>query len=71
MKLLIQTLDVLTIPYAQAVLESEGIKSFVLDEHMRALQGSTPAFPRRLMVIDRDLFLARAIMRDHGIETVE
>jgi hypothetical protein len=42
-----------------------------MDVHMSVLEGSLGILPRRLMVRDRDLFLARAIMRDNGIATGE
>ena len=39
-----------------------------MDVHMSVLEGSIGILPRRLMVVDRDLFLARAILKDNGIE---
>jgi hypothetical protein len=38
-----------------------------MDVHMSALEGGLGILPRRLMVADRDHFLARAIMADLGI----
>lgn len=67
MKELIRTTDPTLIPFATALLESEGIASFALDVHMSALEGSTGILPRRLMVRDQDLFLARAILRDNDV----
>jgi Putative prokaryotic signal transducing protein len=32
------------------------------------LEGSIGVMPRRLMVIDRDMFRARAVLRDNEIE---
>lgn len=69
MKELLRTTDPLTLTHAQAVLAGEGIETFALDEHMSVLEGSISILPRRLMVADRDLFLARAILRDHAIPT--
>jgi hypothetical protein len=35
------------------------------------LEGSIGILPRRLVVAESDLFMARAILRDNGIEVVE
>jgi hypothetical protein len=35
---------------------------------MSVLEGSLGILPRRLMVADRDLFMARAILRDNCID---
>ncbi len=67
MKLLLRTNDPTVIAFAQALLEGEGIDSFVMDVHMSALEGGLGILPRRLMVADRDHFMARAIMADVGI----
>ena len=67
MKLLLRTNDPTVIAFAQSLLEGEGIDSFVMDVHMSALEGGLGILPRRLMVADRDHFLARAIMADIGI----
>ncbi len=71
MKELLRTTDPTVIPYATALLEGEGIAAFPMDVHMSVLEGSLGILPRRLMVLDRDLFLARAIMRDNGIPVSE
>jgi hypothetical protein len=67
MKHLLRTTDPTVIAFAQALLEGEGIDSFVMDVHMSALEGGLGILPRRLMVADRDHFMARAIMVDVGI----
>ena len=68
MKLLLQTTDPTVIAFAQALLEGEDIASFVLDVHMSVFEGSLGILPRRLMVADRDWFMARAVLRDTGID---
>ncbi|MBV0892024.1 DUF2007 domain-containing protein [Paracoccus sp. Z118] len=67
MKELLRTTDALTIMRAADLLAGEGIPAFQFDQHMSVLEGSIGVLPRRLMVADRDLFMARAILRDHGI----
>lgn len=68
MKQLLRTTDPLLITRAADILASEGIVSFPLDQHMSVLEGSLGILPRRLMVADRDLFMARAILRDNQID---
>jgi hypothetical protein len=67
MKELVRTNDITVIAYATALLEAEDIAVFQMDVHMSVLEGSIGLFPRRLMVADRDHFLASAILRENGI----
>ena len=67
MKLLLRTNDPTVIAFAQMLLSGEGIDSFVMDVHMSALEGGLGILPRRLMVADRDHFIARAVMTDNDI----
>jgi hypothetical protein len=67
MKLLLSTTDPTVIAFAQALLAGEDIDSFVMDVHMSALEGGIGLFPRRMMVSDRDLFRARAVLKDNEI----
>jgi hypothetical protein len=55
------------IAFAQALLDGEGIDSFLMDVHMSALEGGIGLFPRRLMVADRDHFRARSVLKDNDI----
>jgi hypothetical protein len=68
MKELLRTTDPTVIAFAQALLDGEGIAAFAMDVHMSILDGSMGILPQRLLVADRDLFMARAICRDNGIE---
>ncbi|MGB3147778.1 MAG: DUF2007 domain-containing protein [Paracoccaceae bacterium] len=67
MKELLRSTNPTDIAFATALLDGEGIAAFELDVHMSVLEGSIGIWPRRIMVADRDLFLARAILRDNGI----
>ena len=69
MKELLRTTDPTLIAFATALLEGEGIAAFPMDVHMSVLEGGIGVFPRRLMVRDADLFLARTAMHDNGVET--
>ncbi|GLS87530.1 hypothetical protein GCM10010873_25040 [Cypionkella aquatica] len=62
-----RTTDPTVIAFAQVLLEGEGIDSFVMDVHMSTLEGGIGLFPRRIMVADSDLFLARAVLADNNI----
>lgn len=68
MKELIRTSDPTTVAFVTALLSGEDIKCFEMDVHMSVLEGSIGVLPRRLMVIDRDLFRARAVLRDNDVD---
>ncbi|MFV0385132.1 DUF2007 domain-containing protein [Paracoccus sp. (in: a-proteobacteria)] len=67
MKELFRTTDIVRLSHAVSVLRDEGICAFEIDRHMSVLEGSIGILPRRLMVADRDEFMARAILRDTGL----
>ena len=65
MRLLVSTTDPTLIPFAQALLAGEDIAAFELDVHMSIFTGSSFLLPRRLMVAERDYFVARAVLADN------
>lgn len=67
MKELMRTTDPTLIPFAKALLSGEDITCFEMDVNMSILEGGIGIMPRRLMVHDRDLFMARAILNDNDI----
>ena len=69
MKELLRTTDPTVIAFATVLLEGESIAAFPLDVHMSILDGSLGILPQRLMVADRDHFVATAILRDNDIQT--
>ena len=71
MQEILRTNDPTVLAFAEALLRGEDIDCFILDVHMSVLEGSIGLFPRRLIVCDRDKFLARAILRDNDIELTE
>lgn len=71
MEELLRTTDPTLVPYATALLDAEDIDCFVFDVNMSILEGSIGILPRRLMVRREDLYRARAILRDNGIEPYE
>ena len=68
MKELLRTNDPTVIAFATALLDREGTDWFTFDVNMSVLEGSIGIMPRRLMVMDRDLFMAEAVMRDAEID---
>ena len=68
MKELLRSTDPTIIAFATALLQGEDIDCFELDVNMSILEGSIGIMPRRLMVLDRDLFMAEAVMRDGDID---
>lgn len=68
MKELLRTTDPTVMALATALLDSEDITSFQFDVNMSVMEGGIGIFPKRLMVADRDLFMAEAIMRDAEID---
>jgi hypothetical protein len=66
MRLLLRTTDPTLIAFAQALLSGEGITAFELDVHMSIIGGSSFLVPRRLMVSQRDHFVARAVLIDNA-----
>ncbi len=71
MEELLRTTDPTLVPYTQALLDAEDIACFIFDVNMSILEGSIGILPRRVMVLKRDLFRARAILREAGIEPYE
>ena len=71
MKELLRTNDPTVVAFATALLDGEGIAVFELDVNMSILDGSLGTLPRRIMVADRDLFVAKAVMRDNDIDLVQ
>lgn len=68
MKELLRTNDPTTIAFASALLNGEGIPFFEFDVNMSVLEGSIGIMPRRIMVADKHLFMAEAVMRDAEID---
>jgi hypothetical protein len=71
MKEVLRSTDPTQIAFASALLNGEDIVAFEMDVHMSVLEGSLGILPRRLVVVDRDAFRARAILRDNGLEVCD
>lgn len=67
MKEILRSTDPVTLSHAEALLAAGDITCFLFDQHMSILEGSIGVLPSRLMVADRDLFMAQSILRDAGL----
>ena len=65
---LLRTNNPVTLSFAQARLNGEGIDHFTADQHISMMEGSIGAFPRRLMVLEDDLDRARRVLREAGLQ---
>ena len=71
MKELLRTNDPTMIAFAEALLEGEDIKPFLMDVHMSVLEGSIGVLPRRMMVRDEDYDRAADVLRDNDLPVEE
>ena len=68
MKELLRTPDPTLMAFAQMLLRGEDIACFEFDVNTSIIEGSIGILPRRLMVADRDHFVAAAVMRDNDVD---
>ena len=68
MKELLRTTDPTLMAFAQMLLRGEDIACFEFDVNTSIIEGSIGILPRRLMVANRDHFVATAVMRDNDVD---
>ena len=68
MKELLRTTDPTLMAFAQMLLRGEDIACFEFDVNTSIIEGSIGILPRRLMVADRDHFVATVVMRDNNVD---
>ena len=68
MKELFSTNDITKVVYAETILNSNDIVSFVLDMNTSILEGSIGILPRRLMVLSVDYERASELLNDFGFD---
>ncbi|MDA9789906.1 DUF2007 domain-containing protein [Planktomarina temperata] len=68
MKELLRTTDPTLMAFAQMLLRGEDIACFEFDVNTSIIEGSIGILPRRLMVADRDHFVAATVMRDNDVD---
>jgi hypothetical protein len=64
---LVRTNDIVLVSAIQALLDGAGIRHVVLDGNMSVLEGSIGILPRRILVEDRRVEEARALLHDAGL----
>ena len=61
---LIRTNDAVLISFVESLMKDAGIACFVADRDMSILEGSLGMLPRRILIDDDKIALARQIVRD-------
>ena len=54
--------------FAKVLLQGKHIACFEFDVNSSILEGSIGILPRRLMVADRDHFVAVSVLRDNNVD---
>jgi len=68
MKELLRTTDPTVMAFAKVLLQGKLIDCFEFDVNSSILEGSIGILPQRLMVADRDHFIAASVLRDNNID---
>jgi putative signal transducing protein len=66
MRELVRTTDAVLISAIEALLNSARIKHLIVDQNMSVLEGSIGVFPRRILVDEDQLYMARRLLEDAG-----
>jgi len=66
MRELVRTTDAVLISAIEALLNSARIEHLVVDQNMSVLEGSIGIFPRRILVGEDQLHMARRLLEDAG-----
>jgi len=64
---LVRTNDLVLISFVESVLTQGGVRFFVADNHMSAVEGSLGFLPRRIMVDTDQRELARQLLSEAGL----
>ena len=64
---LVRTNDLVLISFVESVLTQGGVRFFVADNHMSAVEGSLGFLPRRIMVDADQRELARQLLSEAGL----
>jgi hypothetical protein len=63
---LVRTNDAVLISAIEALLNGADIPHMVVDQNMSVLEGSIGIFPRRILVADDEIQVARQLLEDAG-----
>jgi hypothetical protein len=64
---LVRTNDLVLISFVESVLTQAGVRFFVADNHMSAVEGSLGFLPRRILVDSDQREHARQLMHEVGL----
>jgi uncharacterized protein (DUF1330 family) len=64
---LVRTNDLVLISFVESVLTQAGVRFFVADNHMSAVEGSLGFLPRRILVDSDQREQARQLMHEVGL----
>jgi len=64
---LVRTNDLVMISVIESLLTQEGVRVFVADQHMSAMEGSLGFLPRRIMVDADQMSRARRLLQEAGL----
>ena len=66
MRELVRTNDAVLISAIEALLNGARIEHMIVDQNMSVMEGSIGIFPRRILVGDDQIEVARRLLRDAG-----
>ena len=66
MRELVRTNDAVLISAIEALLNGAGIAHMVVDQNMSVMEGSIGIFPRRILVGENQILVARRLLQDAG-----
>jgi Putative prokaryotic signal transducing protein len=64
---LIRTNDLVLISFVESLLREAGLRFFVADQHMSAIEGSLGFLPRRILIDGDQLEQARRLLSEAGL----
>jgi hypothetical protein len=64
---LIRTNDLVLISFVESLLGEAGLRFFVADQHMSAIEGSLGFLPRRILIDGEQLEQARRLLSEAGL----
>ncbi len=64
---LVRTNDLVLISLIETLLDEAGVRYFVADQHMSAVEGSLGFLPRRILVASDEASRARGVLVDAGL----
>ena len=64
---LLRTNDPVVVSFVESLLRDAGIEFFVADQNMSIMEGSLGSLPRRVMIDEERVEVARRLLADAGV----